>query len=935
MLALAALALCVPAAPAQLGSFGQNKIQYRDFDWHVLRGDHVDVYYYPAAESIARLALGYAEESYDTLSHRFNHEIDQRIPLIVYASHTDFEQTNVLPFVPPEGILGVTEFMKRRVTLPFRGSYSEFRHTLRHELVHVFELSLRTRLAMVYPRARQTSLPLWWSEGMAEFLSSEQETRDDMVLRDLTMRGGLPTISQLNAVGSAIVYPIGGDLHRFLAARYGAWRINLMYETAWKYASFDDALFGVYGATAVRLTEEWHYGLRQRYYPTVGELRPLALSGRQVAELALKPVPLSAAGERTEIAFMSPRSGYTNIYRKPLDGLGDEDVIVEGERTPEFESLHPFSSRLDARDGVLIFSSKHGDRDALVFWDIAQDKVVGRYQFDSLVGIMSPAWNPAGDRVAFSALTLGGISDLYVLEMASGRLSRITNDHYEDLDPTWVSDGSTIAFASDRAIGGDEGALNLYRVSVASGRIDPLTRGRWRDEGPRWDQASGRVIFSSDREGTFDVYSVDTLGVGRRETRVEAALFDPAPVPGDRRFIASVFTDLSWSAFTLTPDSAARTELFALAPDSSPTRWAWTELTDERSRGASSRRYEREYSLDVAAGGAGASPGWGTSQGAQVVLSDLLGDHAISMSFSMFGSASISDLLSNINADVFYLNQSQRLNWGLGAFRLAGVFLQEDFSQLYRESTAGVYGSLRYPFSRFTRFEGQTRLEYSERDDFDNHLIRGSRRREGILASNFLSLVNDNALWLETGPIDGTRWNFTGGVVTDVTHGVFENWVGSMDLRKYIRTSLQSAFAFRAYGYASEGTRPRAVAIGGSWLLRGYPRFSQAGTRAWIGNAEWRFPITNFVALGFPFGTVRFPQVQGALFGDLAQAWEKGGYESRVLGSTGVGLRMPVVPGFVFRFDVGRRFSLNAPANDSRRAYFSRRFVDFFFGYNY
>src|SRR5919108_6082881 len=117
-----ALALTVASAGAQVGGFGQNKIQYRRFDWHVLAGEHVDVFYYPEEERIARAALVYAEQSYDTLARRFGHEVRERIPLIVYASHVDFEQTNILPFVPPEGILGVTEFLKRRVALPFRGS---------------------------------------------------------------------------------------------------------------------------------------------------------------------------------------------------------------------------------------------------------------------------------------------------------------------------------------------------------------------------------------------------------------------------------------------------------------------------------------------------------------------------------------------------------------------------------------------------------------------------------------------------------------------------------------------------------------------------------------------------------------------------------------------------------------------------------------------
>jgi hypothetical protein len=119
---------------AQEGYFGENKVQFRRFDWRVMQGPHVDLHYYPAEEELARVALAYAEESYGILARRFNHEVPHRVPLIVYASHTDFEQTNILPYVPPEGLLGVTDFLKERVTLPFTGSYFDFKHTIRHEL---------------------------------------------------------------------------------------------------------------------------------------------------------------------------------------------------------------------------------------------------------------------------------------------------------------------------------------------------------------------------------------------------------------------------------------------------------------------------------------------------------------------------------------------------------------------------------------------------------------------------------------------------------------------------------------------------------------------------------------------------------------------------------------------------------------------------------
>jgi hypothetical protein len=651
-----------------------------------------------------------------------------------------------------------------------------------------------------------------------------------------------------------------------------------------------------------------------------------------VAELALKPVPLTEGDSATRVAYLSPRSGYTNIYSRPLDRRDAKPrVIVAGERTPEFESFHAFSSRMDARDGVLIFASKYQDRDALFFWDIDERRVVGRYQFDSLVAILSPAWSPDGERVAFSGLTMGGVSDLFVLHMASGDVTRITDDPFEDLDPTWLPDGRTIVFSSDRGIGGDEGAKNLYRVSLVEGDIAPLTAGRWLDESPRWDPDQGRIVFTSDRDGTFNLYSIDTLGNGRRETRLDGGVFDPAPIPGDSRVLVSGFGDLTWAIFAIRPDTSVREETFSLQlPDS--LEWEWSELVASGDSAIKPRRYRRNFSLDFAAGGGDYAPGYGSRQGAQLFFSDLLGDHAILSSFAIYQSGGIEDFLSNLNLNVLYLNQQRRLNWGVGVFRVAGTFYERDFTQLYRETSGGAYGVLRYPFTRFTRFEGQIGLEYSNRDDFANTLVDGPPRRKGVLASNFLSIVRDNSLWLETGPIDGGRFNLTGGVVSDISHGVFENWVGSADVRRYIRTSLQSAFALRAFGYASEGVRPRAISIGGTWLLRGYPRFTVDGTRAWLGNAEWRFPITNFVTFGFPFGAVRFPQVQGALFADAGQAWYEGDYDAAVLGSAGLGFRMGLIPGFVLRMDVGRRFSWNgAPLNPSYRP----RFVDFFFGYNY
>ncbi|MGH7530050.1 MAG: hypothetical protein ACREMN_06675 [Gemmatimonadales bacterium] len=929
-------------AAAQFGSFGQNKIQYRRFDWQVLRGEHVDLYYYPEEEELGRVALAYAEESYDSLEARFLHAVTRRIPLVVYASHADFEQTNILPFIPPEGLLGVTEFLKRRVAMPFRGNYAEFRHTLRHELVHVFQLSLAAEVSSRNPRLRPAALPLWWTEGLAEFFSGGEDSRDDMVLRDMTISGRLPRLRDLTYVSGGIVYPVGGSIHRYLADRYGEWRVLQLYQDVWKYESFDEAVLGVYGRSLDQLSEEWQHWMRQRYYPAVSTQQPLAITARRLARVAIKPAVYRLPGDSAAgFLFFSPSSGYATIYAQQLSG-GERRAVVEGERTEQFESFHFFESRIDVNpEGVAAFSSKYAERDALFFWSLGRGEVVGRYQFPELVSILSPAWAPDGESVVFSGLSVSGYSDLYRLWLADGRLERLTSDRYEDVDPTISPDGRTLVFSSDRTPFGRDGARNLFALDLATDSVRYLTYGDWRDDTPRW--AGDRIYFASDRDGTLQIYSIDREGRGRRETNTLTGAFDPQWIPdvggAGGGLVFGGFADLSFNIYSAEPlADTAGAAAFALAPAESlpPPVWTWGELSHPQYARADAVPYERTFTLDIATGDAVVAPGLGAAQGAVFLFSDLLSDHLLLLAVSSFQGSGLGSLLDNMNGTAFYLNQSRRVNWGVGVFRQRGLFYEGDFNTLFEETSYGVFGQVRYPFTRFRRIVGEYRLERSDRLDFLTEDV-DEPHRVGWLASNYLSYVKDNTLWLPTGPIDGERYNLTAGLVNDLSHGRFDSWLLSADVRRYLRLSQTSAVALRLQAYASGGERPRRISIGGSWGLRGYPRYGYvAGTHAWLLNAEYRFPIMEFLTIGFPFGIARFPGVQGALFVDYGRAWSDATRDRGALGAAGLGLRMPIGPPLVLRLDLGYRFhSGNRDAYRLPSSSRGSRFVDFFFGFNY
>lgn len=979
LLAGAILAFHAGPAASQAVPFGKNKIQYQDFDWRVLSGEHIDVYYYPEEEALAHMSLAWAEESYEYLERRFQHHPFRRIPLIVYSSHQHFEQTNVTPGFIPEGVLGFTEYLKRRVALPFRGDYAQFRQTLRHELVHAFQISKLAQVnAMLARQGRVSPQQIhWWTEGLAEYWSGEQSTQDDMFIRDLVLNGNLPTISRFSRIYSYASYPLGAELHRYISERFGEEYILRMYEESWKYTSFVNALESILQVDLDQLGREWHYDLEQRHFPLYADRPPLEVGARILIARGganFQPVVWQAPDDTvTQLVFLSPRTGYTNIYRTTIEG-GEDDVetIVEGERSEEFESFHAYESGIDiGPDGILAFVSKYQERDAVFLWDLQRERIVGRYQWPDLVGIKSPSWSPDGRSVVFEGLNTAGFSDLYVVEFETQERRRLTDDRFRDEDPDWAPDGRSIAFASDRGRGGIEGQRSLYLLDLASGHVRPLTHGDWTDQTPAWSSDGRRIAFASDRSGIFDLYWVDVAGNGERITHLAGGAFDPAWLPGDSAVVFAGFSEgrfriyrYDLAADTAIERIALNGEALTLAAlDTSAAEWQWPDVADSAGAGPQSRPYAswQGMSLDFAGGEALLVPGYGGAQAAQFVLSDMLGDHIVYVGVSAVQTENLSRLVDSFSGQVIYLNLAQRLNWGGGVFRFKGRF-RDVACNVYDEETYGATFVTSYPFSKFRRIEFQLGIERSDRLDILDAgqlgLLCGTRRedprdltRSGTIATNQLSYVKDNTLWLPTGPIDGMRYNLTAGLGTcfacrmpsavDSTFrnrgSLLENFFLIGDFRRYFRVTLQSAYAVRLYGFWSDGAIPGRAVLGGPHLMRGYPLFSLAGSRVGLLNQEYRFPMLRSWSLEFPFGALRFPGIQGAAFTDIGASWlESGSYES-AWGSYGFGVRTSLGPPLVLRLDIGRRFALGdePPVRFGRDEAFDDTFVDFFFGFNF
>jgi len=95
-------------AVSQNSVYGKNKVQYKDFQWEYIQTNHFDIYYSQNGYELAEFTADAAEDAYESIRKILRYDINNRIPLVVYNSHNEFQQTNVVDEYMEEGIGGVT-----------------------------------------------------------------------------------------------------------------------------------------------------------------------------------------------------------------------------------------------------------------------------------------------------------------------------------------------------------------------------------------------------------------------------------------------------------------------------------------------------------------------------------------------------------------------------------------------------------------------------------------------------------------------------------------------------------------------------------------------------------------------------------------------------------------------------------------------------------
>ncbi len=856
-------------------SYGYNKVDHKELRWGYLDGRHFKVYYYQGGERLALFALGVLEEAYREFEKYFPGALGEgeKIPVLIYVSPKDFQMTNVSPYLVPEGVGGFTEGFKRRIVVPFAGSYAEFRHVLRHELVHAFQYSYsRGFSSLLY-----SSPPLWFVEGMAEFLSQGWSVRTEAYMRDLVVNLNLIPLEEMDYYGGYIVYRYGEAFFNYVKDVYGEEAVR------------DFIRFGISGNVRVALErithknlpeidEEFAMYIKERVLKAMGtfnfpdDVKKITSRRRDKSFLNLGT---AISPDGSKIAFISDKGGRIGVYVVDLGTRRIRKVLTAG-RSPDFENLHVLKPSLDiTADNRLILVSQGTYSDILHVWDLRRFRRVKKVELGFLDGAHGARVSPDGRRVVFVGYK-DGITDLYVYDMERDTFVRITDDGWSEDDPYWYDD-NTLLFVSDRNERGRIGAYSIFKMDLRTGEVEKVWGSRRILRSPiRWGED---IAFLTDHMGAVNLFLLRGDSVYMLSDYF-TEISHPDVAKGER-LVFSMMWEGGWDVF-LSPYPMTPKGLVFLEGEEG------YELPDSNLTAEAVRRpLGFTLGLDFAMGSLGYSSFYGTVGAFYMLFSDIPGDNWIF--FQILGQ---SQNIENSEFVLAWYNFKGRID------KVFGISQLWDFKYLkpyfvFEKRLSGVAG-MQYPFNRYFRGEAYFSAHYNTwirfHQDSLNYYYPYCGGTLLCVYPSFVypkgyditgSLVYDDVLLTVFGSTDGLRWRLITSTSLPFSQVDFKTVL--LEAMFFKRVTFRSVWANRLVLARSVGHHKQAFPAGGPYGLRAYDLYyfgyDEEGKfiTALIGNnlvlftSELRFPFLDRLKFGFlPF---EIRGVRSLFFLDVGNAW--------------------------------------------------------------
>ena len=909
------------AAPGELSAqtpfvpyFGKNQVHYNTFEWYIYKTDHFEVFYYKEVEPHVERIASYAESAYQQVSADLKHDLGRvPVPLIIFKTHSEFQQQNVMPGVAQEGVAAFAEPYRDRILLPLDEPPDRLYGLIVHELTHIFEFDIIPQSLI------RRSVPLWVNEGLSDYQRGLWDPVDLMTVRDAAVADIVPKMSGLEGYGESnnprLIYNLGHAVFEFIESRWGKEGIRQFLFSLRKsvIGGGEDAYQEALQLSPEEFDQQFDKYLKDRFKPFRDKERPVDY-GRNLAPdpergpfsnvLSIERSPsgdllAAATGNRKEgeldIILISAKDG--KIVRNLTPGF-DKDMGFEYIPTPSQWVTVPWMSWSPKGDRLAYFVRTEKSK-TLVLQNVVTREIEQRIEMTSVDEPESPSISPDGRTIAFAGLR-NAIGDIFTVDLETGEIANLTGDDFGDSAPVFSPDGRFIVYLARVS-----GNHKLFRLDLATRAKTQLTFGTHDDGGAKFFR-DDVLIFSSTatdpalpiepevaRNG--NIYNLWTLNLAsgelRQYTDALGGNLSPVGLGGANAASQVAFVSYYKGEYGLHVIDLKEPLRTAASSDfGSPgpiidfqAPLAHTFLAENRRRKGT---FEKMFLDGVPPVNVGLTSGGDLFGGTALSFADVLGDRQFTLvaaSVSQYRTMAFSyaDLSRRFQYAVQGYSQTQFYYGQLGGILYDPVYsqlLSRDAALATRTMRGGTFFGI-YPMNRYARLQFSAGLvNYREQyndpdvqfvsDEFQQENFGRNLFRDGTFAPLSVELIQETTVFREFGPLSGSTMSL-GYSLAPKMGGLLSRQTVDLDARRYIRLGTSGLLALRARAFRSWGDYPDFLFFGGNSEMRGYSYLEFLGQNVFFGNAELRFPFIE--AMLTPLGVLG--GIRGVMFFNVGSGW--------------------------------------------------------------
>ena len=532
--------------------FGKNRVQYRDFNWLHIDHDQFEVYHYRGGDELAQYVLRSAIKNQRELESFFDYTLNDKIQIIVYNKQSEFRQSNIgLGQENETNIGGSTRIVGSKMFVYYEGSHEELNDQIRKGLAEVLfsQMMYGGDWKDMLKNSTLLTIPNWFKEGIISYSTEEWSVEADSYIRDGVLTGKFEKFNRLEDKEARYA---GHALWKYIADVYGENVIpNILYMTRISRNAESGFLY-VLGLSLSSLTEEFLEYYRNRFRE---EQRQLSmpdydrLYSEKTEEKLERWESLPEKRQQRKLARFERR------YEKRMGALPvkhkDKYTYSEFAMSPDGKKA-AFTTNQMGQYKIWIYDIESGKLDKvlkreyklrriiddsypIITWHpqapvltyVFEDKgrvFLGNYNLDEkeetikelfrIDKVVAFEYSEDGRQMVFSGVHEGQ-TDIYLYQVIGNNQSKLTDDLYDDLEPSFLPGGDEVIFASNRS---DATSVNeeveglfplekdIYVMDISTRELTQVTNTPEVDETQPYAYDKKNYTFLSDANGFQNRY---------------------------------------------------------------------------------------------------------------------------------------------------------------------------------------------------------------------------------------------------------------------------------------------------------------------------------------------------------------------------------------------------------------------------------------------